>query len=342
MSIPSKYISTHTFMDSVESYHDKCIEFVYSYMVVWFQPFFVWLIQWFGFNPDPSPVLVVPAQTTQFISESFVAPFQKKFLSTYSCAEEDKGNSKYNQSIDPVFYSLDDFKEILENETNELERLWKTKILMKSTPRGNVIMFYDVYKQGFSYYTDTSHVPYDILNALAMEYVCMFRCRDFFMDENILPEDTPSRLITLQELEEKKEKDRKQSEHLGIDKQLLKDAPFAKFKNYKTETAPVPSDADKTVGSSTEKEKERVKEKKQNRFVYLGKMANFSFIQKPLTKTRTNGFTSSLLSKPHTSYAEYKRNIKQSLDSAVNTLEEHVSTIIQPSHKRVSVSFSTQ
>jgi hypothetical protein len=314
---------------------------------VWFQPFFVWLIQWFGFTPSPSPVEVVPVQTTQSISVSFVAPFQKKFLSTYSCAEEekkeqeqDKGNTKYNQSIDPVFYSLDEFKEMLENESNPVERLWKTKMLMKSTPRGNILMFYDVYKQGFAYYTDTSHVPYDILNALAMEYVCMFRCRDFFMDDNILPADTPSRLITLQELEEKKEKDRKQSEHLGIDKELLKDAPFAKFKNYKTETAPVASDAEKTVDSSKEKGKE--KEKKQNRFVYLGKMANFSFIQKPLTKTKTNGFTSSLLSKPHTSYAEYKRNIKQSLDTAVNTLEEHVSAIIQPSQKRVSVSFSTQ
>jgi hypothetical protein len=57
----------------------------------------------------------------------------------------------------------------------ELEKMWRTRILFENTPRGNVIMFYDPYKLGFSFYCDQKIISYDILNAIATKYVRMFR-----------------------------------------------------------------------------------------------------------------------------------------------------------------------
>lgn len=91
----------------------------------------------------------------------------------------------YNTNIDPVFYLKDDFQEIMKEEMNYLERQWRTRILFETSPRGNIIMFYDVYKQGFSYYCDSTGIPYNILNAIAMKYVLTFYCRDFFVDNNV-------------------------------------------------------------------------------------------------------------------------------------------------------------
>ena len=49
-------------------------------------------------------------------------------------------------------------------------------------------MYYDLFKQGFGYYSNDSVVSYKILNAMAMKYVIVFFCRDFFMDEFVLNE----------------------------------------------------------------------------------------------------------------------------------------------------------
>ena len=102
------------------------------------------------------------------------------------------------------------------------------KILVENTPRGNVYMFYDSYKLAFSYYSDTN-ISYSILNAVAMKYCKMFKCADFFVDQNIIPLKKESPLIkNVIILKKKKQnKDEKENENKDDD-----DAPFAKLKNY--------------------------------------------------------------------------------------------------------------
>jgi hypothetical protein len=46
-------------------------------------------------------------------------------------------------------------------------------ILIDRTPYGNVIMHYDVFKNGFAYYSDIN-LSYKIINAVAMKYVLTF------------------------------------------------------------------------------------------------------------------------------------------------------------------------
>jgi hypothetical protein len=300
----------NTLIDAHKSVHHDSVDFIYSTFMVYMLPLFRWFFEWLGFcyptSESPSIVVSDVVNATQ----TFVEPLLQKFKNTYD--SKDRGVEKYNASIEAVFYSLNLFSKIIQDESNVVESHWKSNLLFKNTPRGNVVMHYDVYKQGFAYYSDQQHIPYAILNAVAMEYVTSFRCRDFFMDEYIIPIDVPSQLVTLQQMEEKLEKEKKRESASAIDRSMLNDAPFAKFKSYKTaDEGTTASVSGSGSGSSS------VKEKKQNRFIYLGRMNNFSFIQK--SSPKKNGFDSTLLpGNRTTSYAEYKQKLAMQQDQAVS------------------------
>lgn len=190
-----------------------------------------------------------------------------------------------NKNIDALFYNKKEFNEFMKTPNNSLESIWKTRILLQSTPRGNIIMFYDAYKLGFSYYCDQNVVSYDILNTVAMKYVMTYNCYSFFIDELILPgKENP--LIT-HYLEDKKE--------------TKKNDSFIKLKNYTSET--------KTL-STVKKEKEAMK----NKFIYLGNMRNFKITQPIPKKNKINDFQSKLLDgiSSNISYNEFKRLKKPS------------------------------
>jgi hypothetical protein len=168
----------------------------------------------------------------------------------------------------------------MKEEVNVLETAWKKRILFDSTPRGNIVLFYDPYKQGFSYYSD-QHIPYSLLNAAAMKYCRLFRCRDFFMDEQVTPEYSPSTLLSQRIQEEKKElveKKAKISAKIGSST-----TAFAKFKNYSN---PMPT----TKPSIQLTNLPRIaipntpvvspKEYVKNKFIHLGKMANWNILLK--------------------------------------------------------------
>ena len=118
--------------------------------------------------------------------EEYIKQKKNKLLRTW---EDESVNSKINSNIDPIFYDKKELNEIMKIENNDIEKSWKTRILYEPTPRGSVIMFYDAFKQGFSYYSEQNGIPYSILNAVAMKYVVMFFCRDFFMDEQTITPD---------------------------------------------------------------------------------------------------------------------------------------------------------
>ena len=75
-----------------------------------------------------------------------------------------------NDNVEKEFYTKETYNNALEQENNILESNWKKRILIENTPRGNVYMYYDAYKLGFSYYSDTSSLSYNLLNAVAMKY----------------------------------------------------------------------------------------------------------------------------------------------------------------------------
>ena len=199
--------------------------------------------------PPPKPVVIDPM-------EAYIASRKQKLLSTY------ESDINMSVNIDADVYDRKRYNDILKNASNDLERLWKTRILYEPTPRGPVIMYYDIYKQGFAYYSDQSGIPYSILNAVAMKYVVTFFCRDLFFDEATITTDKLSPLVKVFNEEEKKEKPKSNQ-------------PFAKLRNYKMEP--------KVATNNTIQLK--------NKFISLGKLYNFTIVIKtPAVKSKPTAF----------------------------------------------------
>jgi hypothetical protein len=211
-----------------------------------------------------------------------------------------------NKNIEYVFYDKDCLQKLLLDKDNELEKIWKARILFENSPRGNIIMFYDVYKQGFAYYSDANGIPYSVLNAVAMKYVVTFQCRDFFMDNEYLTDKNESPLIKIHLIENEKEK----KNTLPI--QNKKDLPFAKLKNYRVQE--LKNNDDKSLENYSEKKVE--KEYNRNIFINLGRVSNFSFLQKKIKSSKTSGFYSKLLDgidvevqNQPMNYSDYKKSL---------------------------------
>lgn len=255
----------------------------------------------FGYKPPK-------AITVSTLSSTYEEKQKKRFLETYELS------NNFNENVDKCFYNQKELREVLLEENNGLEKTWKTRILFENTPRGNVIIYYDAFKQGFAYYCDQTSLPYHILNAVAMKYVTMYRCRDFFVDNQETPENNQSPLIEPEKpIEPEKAKETSKKEEDTISK---KSAPFAKFKSYNMANSKVKQEENKK-GDIKKGEKEEKEEKIyiRNKFICLGKIINFKLIQ-PVEKKRGFTFKSNLMEsmkndqsfqKTVMTYADYKK-----------------------------------
>jgi len=207
------------------------------------------------FNDTDTSEKTPPSKEDKFIAEQ-----TKPFIKTYDTNDQ----QKYNQNIDALFYDTEKYDKEMQNRNNELEPRWKRRILMQYTPFGNVIMFYDAYKQAFAYYSDST-VAYGILNAVAMKYVIKYLCRDFFIDSSILiPKSYTS---PFQETKKNPEIDKKKMKESGKRAIGIKSGPFLKSKNKNK----VGVNKIHHINTPTIK----------NKFIYLGKLYNFSILQSP-------------------------------------------------------------
>lgn len=218
----------------------------------------------------------------------YIEKEKQKFLETYS----NHSNDDANTSIHPIFYKTDDYKNATSLENNELEQYWKRRILFENTPRGNIIMHYDAYKLGFAYYSDISGLPYSLLNAVAMKYVRIYKCRDFFMDTHITPESSPSPFIVSQKDKQENQKEPFEKPSEKTEKiTIQKSKAFAKLKQYNTVSS-------KIVENNTDAS--NASKNISNIMISMGKISNFSFIPKE-KKQHT------IPPKKKVSYNDYKR-----------------------------------
>ena len=215
------------------------------------------------FQPS-AKIIIIPKSPTEIYESSYICKFLKTFESSVQ--------TQYNSNIDQISYNRKEFIPLLTDPTNEYEKKWKRNVLYETTPRGNIIMHYDIFKQGFVYYSDQS-VTYNILNAAAMKYCLYFSCRDFFIDEKILPSPSPFTQLLLDE--EKEDADKKKE---SVNQMIpnIQNARLAKLKNY----ALVEKPATMNNKSITDITKSTEKMYVMNKFINLGKIINFSFISK--------------------------------------------------------------
>ena len=178
-----------------------------------------------------------------------------------------------NENINPIFYNKKAYDEYMNQENeSKLEQQWKKRIMLEYTPRGNVSMYYDPYKMGFKYSSDQKTISYELLNACAMKYVKLFKCRDFFMDEFHLTDKNS--LISLHYNIESSIKTKKSEQIEG---------PFIK-RNMATKE------------NKNQTEKQREPEKMKNKFLYVGKLSNTTFLNSvPKNVNKLPLFRSALL-----------------------------------------------
>ena len=246
-------------------YRHRCFGYSIGFSIVTL--FTVYAYRIFTKKKEPDVLLLEPKRSPE---EIYLKHRIDKFTQTFSNTYE---YNEWSKNIRKIFYLFDAYKTEIERSENTIEKEWKTRILYETTPRGNVIMYYDAYKRGFAYYADNS-IPYPFLNACAMKYVMIFFCRDFFIDELHWPTGIHSPFYRLHLQDQKKalaKKDAKFDTATG---------PFAKLKNGPNKEA-IP--VRKSVNNDTKKD--LGPEKMQNKFLYLGKVCNFAFLKDTPKKT---------------------------------------------------------
>lgn len=203
----------------------------------------------------------------------------QKYIKHYNESSHDEANS----NIEPDLYDFDKRKVIFADDKNEVERLWRTRLLYEFTERGNVLLFYNPYKLAFEYYSDAQIIPYNILQYIAKKYVSMNRCRDFYIDMVTKPDNKMLDVL-------RKEEDALKSKTMKVNditklvnKELQnKDNVFESLKEHR-----VPVNGKAT--NKTEKGgKADIKEKPvefTNKYTRLGKISDFNIIQKQPKKS---------------------------------------------------------
>lgn len=245
------------------------------FLYIYYAHFIAFLLRFYNYIVSKQNVPLILDETQVYIEKQ-----KTFFLHTFFDMETKtiKEKEKWNENIPLECYSLDYLQTLRLQENNNIELQWKSRLLYETTPRGNIIMYYDFYKQAFAYVSD-QQINYAILNACAMKYVRIYRCFDFFTDTNSLPFGWISPFSLLQEEMDKKEKEKsiEKKKELGI---CFDSNAFIKQKTFSSSLEPKSILKKKTVSFSTEEKEEVFLRDYCNIFRYLGKVSNLPLLVK--------------------------------------------------------------
>lgn len=168
--------------------------------------------------------------------------------------------------------------------SEELNQLLSNRFLTEETPKGTVVMSYNVDAESFEYYTDKySELTYETLDTVARLFTCTFDCKQICVNYRAEVENGKTKMLS--EIEYDKIKKELLEQNI---KEREQKSVFASFKSY-----------NKKSGNNVEK-KYYVITEKANRFKYKGKLSDYqNMIDKPKADERASSNT--------LSYAEYKR-----------------------------------
>lgn len=212
-----------------------------------------------------------------------------------------------NSNIENYYYKKDEYNNVLKDINNIQESLWKSRILTYTIRDKQVFMYYDPYKMGFTYYCSES-LPYDLLNIIAMKYVRIFHCYDFFMDNKktyfedteTTSENSENEGLVVDITNEHKivEENNKPTclyrlHYIELDKKNkpITKGPFAKLKknNINTTMDKTNNDNDKNNGKQIQS---ITIPRCKNKFIHGGNLYNFEILKKDKTES---GFRSPVI-----------------------------------------------
>ncbi len=199
---------------------------------------------------------------------------------------------------------------------NRKLEVYKNSYVMEFTPVGNVVMIYSAKKESFEYYADKV-IPYEFLEVVARKYVIANNCAQIYvrMGEEI----KTYKIVNKSDSggTNAGSGGGEAAAATGAEKQAS--SVFAKFKSY-NRTSGGTSEVIKNSGDATKKTsltpvKLQVELKNRiNRYTYLGKICNFSFLKIPPKET--------VNAKMSVSFAEYKRKMAATAAAAIAPPDE--------------------
>ena len=146
--------------------------------------------------------------------------------------------------------------------------------LRETTPRGEIVMYYDAETKSFNYYSNSKNIPYSTLDAVARKYVCLYNVPSIYID---IRDEVQKGREKLSKKEnalkmEKNERDKNKSANSSSEKKSL----FAAFKNYKTGRKSAPKSLDRYSYDGNVKVEEFVILKESiNKFIYRGTLDQY-------------------------------------------------------------------
>lgn len=191
--------------------------------------------------------------------------------------KEENENKKKQKALDEPYenkyYGRFEQLECEDLEEDTVKGL-KNNALCETTPKGNVIMYYDFEKESFVYYCDTKDVSYLYLETVARKYALTYDCKKIVVDikkeiENAKQSNTnKSKLSTIYE-------------NTSSSSTKKTTDMFASFKSYNR----------KGTGGSKSMNKSFVLRQNANRYSYSGKVSQYPIlktddykIEKPMEK----------------------------------------------------------
>ena len=174
--------------------------------------------------------------------------------------DEDEDKDKDKEADDVIHYFnkyYDKFDELEEEDLEEeFVKSLKTSVLFETTPKGNVIMYYDYDKESFIYYCDNKKdISYLYLEVVVRKYALTFKCKKIVVDIK-------------KELKNAREK---KNVIKADTKKTVTDEIFVAFKSYNRKGA---------GGSTKNINKKFILREQANRYTYNGKISDYDFIQK--------------------------------------------------------------
>lgn len=167
--------------------------------------------------------------------------------------DESQDESDENESQDKAEESECENQEECENEsqegediilgnelTNEIKVSLSDRILMETTPKGNVIMYYnhdpdDEARSSFHYYCDDKSIPFNYLDTVSRKYVCVYKCPQIYRYLEKEMKAEIQKMKEREELEKKRQEDKDAESESNPTSRKRSDSVFATFKNYKTQ-----------------------------------------------------------------------------------------------------------
>jgi hypothetical protein len=180
--------------------------------------------------------------------------------------------------------------------TEEYVKDLSLNTITETTPRGDVLTYYDSDLESFVYYSKTKEIPYKYLETVARKYVINYDCKRIYID---IRKEYEKGVNKCKDIKEKEKANAEQTvadiEANGANK---KRQLFVKLKSYNR----------KAEVNNKQKDKIYILREKSNRFSYRGKIEEYKeAVSSECENTNETDNTESAIDKKTMDFSAFKK-----------------------------------